>query len=104
MDERQVFIPLEGDIFAPIKNIDSYGYPPTWEVREGDATNVSKLLNRNNIKEVFQRKFRAPPLKTRSCYDEYILSEESMEMQLQMKRDMLRRCKSLEARTKPLWP
>ena len=43
----------------------------------------------------------APPLKTRSCCDDYILSEE---IQLQMKRDMLRRCKSLEARTKPLWP
>ena len=42
--------------------------------------------------------------RTRSCYDDYILSEESMELQLQMKRDMLRRCKSLEARTKQLWP
>ena len=41
--------------------------------------------------------------RTRSCYDDYIPGEESMGMQLQMTRDRLRRCRSLEARKKPLW-
>ena len=41
--------------------------------------------------------------RTRSCYDDYVASEESMEMRLQMTRDRLRRCRSLEARKKPLW-
>ena len=41
--------------------------------------------------------------RTRSCYDDYVAGEESMELRLQMTRDRLRRCRSLEARKKPLW-
>ena len=41
--------------------------------------------------------------RTRSCYDDYVPGVESMEMRLQMTRDRLRRCRSLEARKKPLW-
>ena len=41
--------------------------------------------------------------RTWSCYDDYIPGKDSMELWLQRMRDRLRRCKSLEARKKPLW-
>ena len=40
---------------------------------------------------------------TFSCLNDYCASEEVMELRLQMRRDRLRRGKSLEGRKKPLW-